>query len=93
MSEKLKCDWMEIQDLPAHVCGLDPDEFTVEDVEEALQEKFFSMENGCLDAFHNIVERLLPLMEVGESPLTNKAYKGFVKLKNGHRMWVLKCEI
>ena len=41
--------------------------------------------------FQVLVNELLPLIEVGESPLTGKQYKGFADVS--HAQWLVKTEI
>lgn len=89
------CDWMEVEELAAHICGLDPDETNASEVEEALTEQVFNLENGCLEAFHNILDKIVPLIDIGESPTSGTLYRGFSRFDKdlGRKMWVVKTEI
>ncbi|VDH05845.1 hypothetical protein [Bergeyella zoohelcum] len=43
-----------------------------------------------LDNFASIICRLLPLVDVGESPFTGKLYKGFADIENN--CWLVRTE-
>lgn len=43
-----------------------------------------------LDNFASIISRLLPLVDVGESPFTGKVYKGFADVDN--KVWLVRTE-
>ena len=58
-------------------------------VENALLDEL----NIDFDSFHEIVNRLLPLIDVGESPLTKKRFKGFSKIEDGMGCWIVRTEI
>ena len=61
------------------------DELDISELEEILY-------NECdmnLDQLDLIVERLLPLCQIGKSELTNKVYQGFGK----NNMWIIKREV
>lgn len=42
-----------------------------------------------MEKFNNLITDLIDLIEVGESPLTKKVYKGFAS----DRIWLAKTEI
>lgn len=49
--------------------------------------------NIDLDTLYSIVKKLLPLIEIGESPLTGISYKGFAKrLIGGGGKWIARIE-
>lgn len=61
------------------------DELDISELEEILY-------NECdinFDQLDLIVERLLPLCQIGKSELTNKVYQGFGK----NNMWIIKREV
>jgi hypothetical protein len=55
------------------------------DVVDYVEEKY----NCGWDAFYRIIEAVTPLIECGQSPLTNKKYKGFGK----DGLFFLKVEV
>ena len=52
-----------------------------------MDEEFFI----DLDVFQDIVDRLLPLIDVGTSDLTNTKFKGFADVKK--KCWLVKTEV
>lgn len=80
---------LEVEELACHITGLDYDEIDADEeiIDEKLQEEF-----GCdLQQFTYIIQRLLPMINIGLSPLTQKSYKGFSDSEKG--MWFVKVEI
>lgn len=78
----------DIEELACKITGLDYDEIDADTsiIEEKLYEEF----EIDLDNFASIICRLLPLVDVGESPFTGKAYKGFVDIENN--CWLVRTE-
>jgi hypothetical protein len=84
-----KISTLQTEELACYITGLDYDEIDANEeiIDEKLQEEF-----GCdLQQFTVIIQRLLPLIDVGSSPLTQKRYKGFSDIENG--MWFVKIEV
>ncbi|MGV4536482.1 hypothetical protein [Ornithobacterium rhinotracheale] len=79
-------DW-ELEELAYKILGLNEDELTPDKIEEELMEEL----NVDLRYFGEIVSRLIPLIDVGKSPVTNELYKGFADLKE--KRWIVRCEI
>ena len=75
-----------IEELAAHILGVDVDE-RWEDLGELLFDEF----NIDLNIFENLIEKLMPLCEVGHSPLTGISYRGFADIEKG--MWLENIEI
>ena len=65
----MKISYFDIEELVRGMDGLDDDA----DIDQHLFDKY---EIG-FDQFSKVVEDLLPLVVVGQSPLTNTVYKGF----------------
>ena len=84
-------DYDDVMDLACEITGLDVEEvdgdFSI--VEDTLLDEL----NIDFDSFHEIVNRLLPLIDVGESPLTKKRFKGFSKIEDGMGCWIVRTEI
>lgn len=84
-----KVDTLDVEELACHITGLDYDEIDADTttIEEKLYDEF-----GCdLEQFTHIIQRLLPMIDVGASPLTKKRYKGFSDTEKG--MWFVKMEV
>ena len=84
-----KISTLETEELACHITGLDYDDIDADEkiIAEKLQEEF-----GCdLQQFTYIIQRLLPMIDVGSSPLTQKRYKGFSDIEKG--MWFIKIEV
>jgi hypothetical protein len=80
---------IDVEELACHILEVDYDEIDADTsvINEKLYEEF-----GCdLDQFTHIIQRLLPMVDVGASPLTKKSYKGFSDTEKG--MWFVKMEI
>jgi len=79
----------DIEELACKILGLDYDEIDADTqvVEEKLSEEL------CidLDIFQDIVNRLLPLIDVGSSELTGTRFKGFSDVEN--KTWLVKTEV
>lgn len=77
---------MSAYELAAEVCEVN-DEDDYDAIDEAMFEKF----NIGMAEFEEVVQALLPLIDVGKSPLTGKTYKGF-SVKDGS-YFLLKIEV
>lgn len=93
MEEKIKImsnlSTIEVEELACKLTGLDYDEIDADEVQiaDALTDQF-----GCdLEQFTKIISLLLPLIDVGESPMSKKRYKGFSDVES--QMWFVKMEI
>ncbi|MDA8361967.1 MAG: hypothetical protein M0Z44_08270 [Gammaproteobacteria bacterium] len=71
----------DYEELVRHLCGIPEDDETA-DLDSACLEKF----EVDFPQFCKIVETLMPLTAVGQSPLTGNTYQGFA---NGNR-WLAK---
>jgi hypothetical protein len=88
----VRLHYWDTEELAAYLCGLDYEDDNIEsdDIENALYEKF----EISFDSFHKLCEHLLPMVDVGVSPLTKERYKGFSRIdKNGHGFWLLKVAV
>lgn len=77
----------DTEELAAHLCDLDYDEIDADTsiIEEALYNKY----ELSLEKFHDLVDKLIDMIDVGKSPVTDKVYKGFTK----DGAWIVKKEI
>lgn len=87
--EKVSISSLDIEELACKILGIDYEEIDADEsiIEEALHDEFFI----DLDTFRDIVSRLLPLIDVGTSELTNTKFKGFSDIEN--KMWLVKTEV
>ena len=85
MAQKANVFSMDIEELACFILGID--EYSESsDIDNALYEKF----DCTLESFHEIVSYLLPLCDAGQSPLTNKFYRGFSNREK--QCWIIKTE-
>ncbi len=75
-----------IEELIAKVCGVDVDE-NFENLDEILWDKF----EIDYSNFERLVNKLLPLCEVGKSPLTGIKSRGFADTKE--QRWIMRIEV
>lgn len=73
--EKENLSILDTEELACKITGLDYDaiDADVDIIEEALVDKF----GIGIGEFVELIEHLIPLVDVGRSPLTKKLYKGF----------------
>lgn len=84
----VRLHWHDVEELASHLLGLG-DDYETDDVENGLYDKY----EISFESFHAIIEKLLPLVDVGESPLTKKWYRGFSRpVGEKARAWLLKID-
>lgn len=86
---KIKLDRFDVEELACKIVGLDYDEIDADEevIEDAMEQKF-----GCdLEKFADMVSLLMPMIDIGESPMTKKRFKGFSDTEK--QMWFVKMEI
>jgi len=84
---KFSLDTFEIEELGAHLCGLDADTHNdTDDVDRALYEKF----EINFEQFKNIVSKILSGINVGISPLTDRIMIGISDEEKS--MWLVKAD-
>ena len=85
---------INIEELACMILGMEYDTFEEEDDEtEQIEDILIDRMNIDLDTLYSIVRKLLPLIEIGESPLTGICYKGFVRrLNNSGGTWLARIE-
>lgn len=85
-----KIDDFECCELAAHLLDMEGEDYDLDDVWGALYEQHEIDEDG----FCWLINQLVPLIDVGKSPLTGNLYKGFSKeLAPGLKEWLVKMEI
>jgi hypothetical protein len=78
---------LDIEELACEILGLDSDEVETSEVERLLYEEF----EIDFETFQEIINRLLPLIDVGISPLTGERNKGFSNQGGG--CWLVKTKV
>ena len=78
---------VDAYDLACHLCKLNLDA-DYDDVDAGLADAY----GLDIDTFHKLISDLLPLIDVGVSPITGTKFKGFSKVENGHGFWLVKME-
>lgn len=87
--KKANIDSSDVLELACKISNLDYDSI---DADEDIIDNKLIEEFGCgLEEFTEIVSRLLPLIDVGESPISKKIYKGFSNIEQG--CWLTKMEV
>ena len=84
-----RTDMLDIEELACKIADLDYDEIDADT--SIIEEKLIDEFGIDLDGFQQIINRLLPLIAIGKSPITKKTYKGF-SYEEEHR-WLVKIEI
>jgi hypothetical protein len=84
----MNIDLFDVEELTCYLLDINYDDIDDDTsvIENALLEKY-----GCtIEQFKELLEKLLPMINVGTSSLTNKKYKGFSDIKNSY--WFIKTE-
>ena len=66
--------WTDAEELAAHVCELDVDNYDSSSIEDALYDRF----ECSFEQFHQIAEALVKFTPI-QTTLMAKKYRGFVK--------------
>ena len=95
MKNKMRID---IEEVACAVLGLEYEDYEeADDCTEQIENILIEEMNIDLDTLERIVSKLLPLIEIGKSPLTGIAYKGFsrefIKGSCKVRKWIAKIQI
>ena len=87
--ERANTHIFEVEQLACAMTGLDYDEIDADS--EIIEQKIFDTFGTSLDQFQDIVNRLLPLIMIANSPLSEVKYKGFANIEAG--VWYVKTEL
>ena len=77
----------DMEELACEIMGIDYDEIDADT--EVIEEELYNQFEIGLDNFSEIVNRLLPLIDIGEIPLTKQKFKGF----STGQMWLAKIPV
>lgn len=89
---------IDIEEVACAVLGLEYEDYEeADDCTEQIENILIEEMNIDLETLERIVSKLLPLIEIGKSPLTGIAYKGFsrefIKGSCKVRKWIAKMQI
>ena len=87
--EEAQTSFYDVLELACIIIGLDYDE--IEGDTGIIDQKLIEELNIDIDGFHKIINRLLPLITVSKSPLTNVIYKGFAN--RNEKIWLVKTPV
>lgn len=79
----------EIEKLACKITGLDYHEIDADT--QIIEDELLDELDIDLQQFQKIIERLLPLIMIAHSGLTEKSYKGFANIEAG--VWLVKTEV
>ena len=79
----------EIEELACKITGLDYDEIDADT--QVIEDKLMDELGIDLQQFQEIVDRLMPLIMIANSGLTESTYKGFADILNG--IWFTKMKV
>lgn len=80
-----KPNYDDMDELAAHICGLDIEKADSTEIEAALMDQF----NITTEDFENLIQKLFELLDYSVSPLTSTPMIGF----GADQKWLLKKEV
>lgn len=89
---------IDIEEVACAVLGLEYEDYEeADDCTEQIENILIDEMNIDLDTLEQIINKLLPTIDVGKSPLTGNMYKGFsrefIKGSCKVRKWIAKMQI
>ncbi len=82
-------DKLEALELAAHLLGIDED---ADDLDEQVEEKIYERYEIEFHNFRVLASELLPLCDVGQSPITKELFRGFSIREETHGRWLAKVD-
>jgi hypothetical protein len=106
----MRLDEYDVLDFAGHLCGINEDDYPIKTVndnnpddegdwetieyEQAVEEALFDKYEISLTTLAALMTKILPMVDVGESPITKERFKGFsISLGGDTRQFVLKARI
>lgn len=80
-----KPNYDDVEELAAHICGVDYEKDTSSEIESALWDQF----NITTEDFEKLIQKLFESLDYSVSPLTSTPFIGF----GSGQKWLLKKEI
>ena len=77
----------DMEELACKILGIDYDEIDADT--QIIEEELYNQFETDLENFSDIVSRLLPLIDIGESLFTKEKFKGF----STGQMWLAKVPV
>lgn len=87
--KKAKISMLDLEELACKITGLDYDE--IDGDTSTIEDKLYEEFEIDLEGFQELISRLMPLIDVGTSPLTGQRFKGFSDIEN--KCWLAKMAI
>ena len=89
---------IDIEEVACAVLGLEYEDYEeADDCTEQIENILIDEMNIDLDTLEQIINKLLPTIDIGKSPLTGNMYKGFsrefIKGSCKVRKWIAKMQI
>ena len=84
-----KMDELEALELAAHLLGIDE---YADDLDEQVEQKIYDKYQIEFDCFRVLANDLLPLCDVGQSPITKQLFRGFSIREEKHGRWLAKVD-
>ena len=82
-------DELEALELAAHLLGIDE---YAEDLDEQVEEKMYEKYEIEFHNFRVLASDLLPLCDVGQSPITKELFRGFSIREEKHGRWLARVD-
>jgi len=82
-------DELETLELAAHLLGLDEN---ADDLDEQIEDKLHEKYEIDYHNFRVLCSELLPLCDVGQSPITKQMFRGFSIREEKHGRWLAKVD-
>jgi hypothetical protein len=82
-------DELEALELAAHLLGIDED---ADDLDEQVEQKMWEKYEIEFSNFRVLANDLLPLCDVGQSPITKELFRGFSIREEKHGRWLARVD-
>lgn len=82
-------DELEALELAAHLLSIDED---ADDLDEQVEQKIYDKYEIEFHNFRVLASELLPLCDVGQSPITKKFFRGFSIREEKHGRWLARVD-
>ena len=80
---------LEALELAAHLLGIDED---ADDLDEQVEQKMYDKYQIEFYMFRVLASDLLPLCDLGQSPITKQLFRGFSIREEKHGRWLAKVD-
>jgi hypothetical protein len=79
-------DYLDAEEVARHILGIDED---AEDLDDLTSQGLYEQYGMDIDQFRKLLTVIVPMIEIAESPLTHRLYKGFVSKGR----WIVKIPV